>query len=147
MTRTILTLAIGAAIGVAGLTLAQTAPGHGKGLTVKTLSAVDVKEKLNGEPARATTLEVAFEPGAANAPHRHPGPVFGYLSEGELEFQAGDAPAQRLKAGDTFYEPTMVLHADSRNPSEKVRTRMLAVMLHAPDVKVLVIPEPEKGGK
>ena len=77
----------------------------------------------------------------------HPGPVFGYLLEGELEFQAGDVPAQRLKAGDTFYEPTMVLRAVSRNPSEKVRTRMLAVMLHPPDVKALVIPEPEKGGK
>jgi hypothetical protein len=48
MTRTLLLLAAGAAIGVGGLTLAQTERGHGKGLTVKTLSAVDVNEELNG---------------------------------------------------------------------------------------------------
>ena len=147
MTRTMLTLAAGAAIGVGGLTLAQTGHGHGKGPTVKTLSAVDVNEQLNGKPARATTLEVAFAPGAASAPHRHPGPVFGYVLEGELEFKAGDAPARRPKAGDTFYEPAMVLHAVSRNPSSKVRTRVLAVILHPRDAKALVIPEPAKGEK
>ena len=146
MTRTMLTLAVGAAIGVGGLTLAQTGHGHGKGPTVKTLSAY-VNEQLNGKPTRATTLEVTFEPGAASAPHCHPGPVFGYVLEGELEFQAGDAPARRLKAGDTFYEPAMVLHAVSRNPSAKVRTRVLAVILHPRDAKALVIPEPAKGGK
>ena len=97
MTRTMLTLAVGVAISVGGLTLAQTGHGHGKGPTVKTLSAVDVNEQLNGKPTRATTLEVTFEPGAASAPHRHPGPVFGYVLEGEL----------------------MVLHAVSRNPSAK----------------------------
>ncbi len=147
MTRTMLALAAGAALGVGGLTLAQTGHRHAKGPTVKTLSAVDVNEQLNGKPARATTLEVTFEPGAASAPHRHPGPVFGYVLEGEFEFQAGDAPARRLKAGDTFYEPEMVLHAVSRNPSAKARTRLLAVMLHARGAKALVVPEPAKGGK
>ncbi len=147
MTRTILTLTVGAAIGVGRLTLAQTGHGHGKGPTVKTLSAVDVAEELNGKPARATTLEVTFGPGTASAPHRHLGPVFGYVLEGELEFQTEDAPARRLKAGDTFYEPARVLHAVSRNPSDKVRTRVLAVILHPRDAKELVIPEPAKGGK
>jgi quercetin dioxygenase-like cupin family protein len=147
MTRTILTLAVGAAIGVGGLTLAQTGHGHGKGPTVKTLSAVDVGAELNGKPARATTLEVTFEPGAANAPHRHPGPVFGYVLEGELEFQAGDAPARRLRAGDTFYEPAMVLHAVARNPSDKARTRVLVVIIHPREAKALEVPEPERGGR
>jgi len=147
MTRTMLTLTVGVAISVGALTLAQTGQGHGKGPTVKALSAVDVNEQLNGKPTRATTLEVTFEPGAASAPHRHPGPVFGYVLEGELEFKAGDAPARRPKAGDTFYEPAMVLHAVSRNPSSKVRTRVLAVILHPRDAKALVIPEPAKGEK
>jgi quercetin dioxygenase-like cupin family protein len=143
----LLTLAAGAALGVGGFTLAQPGHDHGKGPTVKTLSAVDVDEELNGQPARATTLEVTFEPGAASAPHRHPGPVFGYVLEGELDFQAGDAPARRLKAGDTFYEPARALHAVSRNPSEKARTRVLAVILHPRDAKALVVPEPPKEGK
>ena len=125
MTRTMFTLAVGVAMSVGGLTLAQTGHGHGKGPTVKTLSAVDVNEQLNGKPTLATTLEVTFEPGAASAPHRHPGPVFGYVLEGEL----------------------MVLHAVSRNPSAKVRPRVLAVILHPRDAKALVVPEPAKGGK
>ena len=113
----------------------------------ETLSAVDVGEELNGKQARATTQEVTFEPGAASAPHRHPGPVFGYVLEGELEFQAGDAPARRLRAGDTFYEPAMVLHAVARNPSDKVRTRVLAVIIHPRESKALVVPEPARGGR
>ncbi len=147
MIRTILTLAVVAAVGVGGLTFAQTGHVQEKGPTVKTLSDVDVDEQLNGNPTRVTTQEVTFEPGAASAPHRHPGPVFGYVLEGELEFQAGDAPVRRLKAGDTFYEPAMVLHAVARNPSAKARTRVLAVILHPRDAKELVIPEPAKGGK
>jgi quercetin dioxygenase-like cupin family protein len=147
MTRTMLTLAVGVAIGTGGLALAQAERGHGKGPTVKTLSAVDVIEQLNGKPTRATTQEVTFEPGAASAPHRHPGPVFGYVLEGELEFRAGDAPAQKLKAGQTFYEPAGVLHTVARNPSDQARTRILAVMLHARDDNELVVPEPAKEEK
>jgi quercetin dioxygenase-like cupin family protein len=144
MTRTILTLAVGAAIGIGGRALAQPGHGHGKGPTVKTVSAVDVNEQWDGKPTRATTQEVTFEPGAASDPHRHPGPVFGYVLEGELEFRAGDAPARKLKAGDTFYEPANVLHSVARNPSNKARARVLAVMLHPRSAKALVVPEPAK---
>lgn len=144
MTRNMFALAIGAAIGMGGLALAQAGRGHGKGPTVKTLSAVDVGEELNGKATRVTTQEVTFEPGAASSPHRHPGPVFGYVLEGDLEFQAGDAPARLLRAGDTFYEPAMVLHAVARNPSDKARTRVLAVILHPRDAKALVVPESAK---
>jgi quercetin dioxygenase-like cupin family protein len=140
-------LTLAAALGMGGLTLAQTGHGHGTGPTVKTLSAVDMGEELNGKPTRATTQEVTFEPGAASAPHRHPGPVFGYVLEGELEFLAGDAPARRLRAGDTFYEPAMVLHAVARNPSDKARTRVLAVIIHPRESKALVVPELAKEKK
>jgi quercetin dioxygenase-like cupin family protein len=144
MTRTMLTVAAGTAIGMGGLALAQTGHGHGKGPTVKTVSAVDVNEQLDGKPTRATTQEVTFEPGAASAPHRHPGPVFGYVLQGELEFRAGDAPARKLKAGDTFYEPANVLHSVARNPSKKAQAGVLAVLLHPRDAKALVVPEPAK---
>ena len=140
MSRTLLTFAIGACVGVGGMTLAQ--PKHAPGPTVKPLSAVDIGETLDGKAARATALEVRFEPGADSPPHRHPGPVFGYVLEGELDFQAGDQPLKRLKTGETFYEPTMVLHAVARNPSNEAPTRVLAVLLHPRDAKELVIPEP-----
>ena len=144
MTRTLLTLAALAALGMGGLTLAQTGHGHGKGPTVKTLSAVDIDEEVSGKKAKATTVEVTFAPGAASAPHRHPGPVFGYVLEGELEFAIGDGKVRTLNAGDTFYEPAMALHRVARNPSDKATTRVLAVVVHPREAKELVIPEPTK---
>jgi quercetin dioxygenase-like cupin family protein len=137
----------GAVVGVGGLALAQHGHGDGKGPAVKTLSAVDIDEEVSGKKAKATTLEVTFAPGVASAPHRHPGPVFGYVLEGELELAIGDGKVTTLKAGDTFYEPAMALHTVSRNPSDKVTTRVLAVLIHPRDAKELVIPEPTKKGK
>jgi quercetin dioxygenase-like cupin family protein len=121
--------------------------GHGQTVTVKILSSENVVEKVDGQEATTTTLEVTIEPGGGSPPHRHPGPVFGHVLEGEFETQLGDAPARRLKAGDTFYEPTMILHALSRNPSDKNRTRVLAIMVHPRDAKGLVIPEPPQQGE
>jgi quercetin dioxygenase-like cupin family protein len=91
-----------------------------------------------------TTVEVTLEPGQASHPHRHPGAVFGYVLEGEYEWAIDDQPVKKLKAGDTFYEPTGSLHRVSRNPDDKARARVLAVLLTPRDAKELVIPEPEK---
>lgn len=65
---------------------------HGPSVTVKTLGSENVAEKVDGKDATATTLEVTIEPGGGSPPHRHPGPVFGYVLEGEFETQLGDAP-------------------------------------------------------
>jgi hypothetical protein len=78
---------------------------------------------------------------------RHPGPIFGYVLEGEFEFAVGDEKVRTLKAGDSFYEPAMALHSVSRNPSDKTRTRVLAVLVHLRDAKDLVIPEPTRKEK
>src|SRR5262245_35691989 len=117
---------------------------HKDGPKVKVLSQKDVAEKVDGKKAKATTVEVTLEPRQASAPHRHPGPVFGYVLEGEYEWAIDDQPARTLKAGDTFYEPTGCLHRVSKNPSDKNRTRVLAVVLHPEDVKDIVIPEKKK---
>ena len=110
---------------------------------VKVLSAVDVAEKVDGAKARATTFEVTFAPGVGGAPHRHPGPIFGYVLEGQFEFAVERDAVRTLKAGATFYEPAMALHRVSRNPSDKTTTRVLAVLVHPRDAEQLVIPEPE----
>jgi quercetin dioxygenase-like cupin family protein len=125
-----------------GVTLAQHY-GHGKS-KVKVLSVADVAEKIDGKKSKATTVEVTLEPGQASAPHRHPGPVFGYVLEGLYEWAIDDNPAKTLKAGDTFYEPTGCLHRVSKNPSDKNRTRIIAVVLHPHDAKEIVIPEKKK---
>ena len=141
MRSTLLALTIVAGA-VGGTTLAQHGE-HDKG-GVKTLSRKDITEKIDGKKAKATTVEVTLEPGQASAPHRHPGPVFGYVLEGEYEWAIDDNPAKILKAGDTFYEPTGCLHRVSRNPSKTGKTRLLAVVLHPADVEDIVIPEKAK---
>lgn len=146
MSRILLAFAAGLAAGVGGFALARHDHGP-KGPAVKPLSSVEIGEELAGKPAKATFLEVSFEPGAAGTPHRHPGPVFGYVLEGEFETKVGDGPVQKLKAGDTFYEPTMALHAVSRNPSQKSKARVLAVLLHPRDAKELVLPADAKKDK
>jgi quercetin dioxygenase-like cupin family protein len=135
-------LAVCIAIGVGGLTLAPHGE-HDKG-GVKTLSRKDIIEKIDAKKAKATTVKVTLGPGEASAPHRHPGPAFGYVLEGEYEWAIDDNPAKILKVGDTFYEPTGCLHRVSRNPSKKGTTHVVAVVLHAADVEDIVIPEKSK---
>ena len=112
--------------------------------TAKPISAWDIVEKLDGKEAKATVVEVTLGPGQAGEPHRHPGPVFGYVLEGEYELGLDDQPTKVLKAGETFYEATGCLHRVSKNPATKGNTRVLAVVLHPRDAKQITIPEPKK---
>jgi len=108
--------------------------------SVTMLSERNVIEKLDGKEARVTTVEVTFGPGVAGKPHRHPGPIFGYVLEGEFELGLDDKPVKTLKAGETFYEPSGALHRVSRNPSTTTKTRVLAVILHQRNTDQIVIP-------
>ncbi len=135
-----LVFAAGAFIGVGGMAVAR----HDVKETAKPISAWDIGEKLDGKETKVTVVEVTLEPGQAGKPHRHPGPVIGYVLEGEYEWAIDDQPANTLKAGDTFYEPTECLHRVSKNPAAKGNTRVLAVVLHPRDAKRITIPEREK---
>lgn len=140
MIRTLLTLAAGIVVGTGGMTAAH----HDEGEKVKVISATDIKEKLDGKDAKATIVEVTIEPGQSGAAHRHPGPGFVYVLEGEYELGINDQPTKVFKAGETFYEPTGCLHRVSKNPAAKGKTRLIAVVLHPRDAKEVAIPEPKK---
>src|SRR5215831_9218235 len=142
MIRTLLTLAAGIGVGVA-VTFAADHDHH-KAVKVTQLSQRDIIEKLDGKAARATVLEVPFEPGQKDTPHRHAGPVFGYVLEGEYEHALDDEPVKKYKAGDTFYEPSGCVHRVSKNPAAKGNARVLAVVLHPRDARQITIPEPKK---
>jgi len=129
------------ALVICGLALAAHDEAEQGKPKVTTLSEKDITEKLDGKKAKATTVEVTLEPGQASTPHRHPGPVFGYVIEGAYEWAIDDQAAKTLKAGDTFYEPTGCLHRVSKNPGN-TKTRVLAVVLHAHDTKQISTPEP-----
>jgi quercetin dioxygenase-like cupin family protein len=140
MYRTAFALVFAASVSLA----ARDGHDAGRG-TAKVLSAADIAEKVDGKQSKATTVEVTLAPGQAGAPHRHPGPVFGYVLEGEYEWAIDDKPAKVLKVGDTFYEPTGCLHRVSKNPSKSGKTRVLAVVVHPHDARAIAVPD--KGGK
>ncbi len=116
MKRTQLLFVVAIVLGLGGMTLAHF---HEDGESVKIISARDIKEKLDGKDAKVTVVEVTIEPGQSGVPHRHPGPGFVYVLEGEYELGIDDQPTKMFKAGETFYEPTGCLHRVSKNPAAK----------------------------
>ena len=141
MVRTLLTLVAGIGIGAGGMFAGHQ---HHDGEKVRVIAESDIAEKLDGKDAKRTVVEVIIEPGEAGLPHRHPGPGFGYVAEGEYELAIDDQPSKVLKQGETFYEPTGCLHRVSKNPSTKSRTRVIAVVLSPRDAKMVAIPEEKK---
>ena len=123
-----------------GSILAQSQPMEGMPSS-KLVAAIDVEETIDGKAARSSTVELTFKPGQQSVPHRHPGPVYGYVMEGTFEFKVEGQPLQTLKPGEAFYEPRMILHEVSRNPSQTHYTKVLAIVVHPREAKQLMIPE------
>jgi quercetin dioxygenase-like cupin family protein len=117
---------------------------HEDGESVRVISAQDIKEKLDGQDAGVTVVEVTIEPGKEGLAHRHPGPGLVYVAEGQYELGIDDQPTKIFKAGETFYEPTGCLHRVSRNPAKQGRTRLIAFVLHPRNAKEIAIPEGKK---
>ncbi len=142
MARRLFWTALGIVLGAAGYALAQQAAKdeHG-GLKQRVLLAQVLPEKLDGKEAKVTVLELERAPGTAGAPHRHPGPVFVYVLDGELESAIDGQEPKVYAKGEMFYEPPRALHRVSRNPSKTAPVRFLAFLLTAKDEKELVRPE------
>lgn len=139
--RVIGVLVVGVVLGAGGMAIASR---HDDGEAVKVVSTFDVKEKLDGNETRATVVEVTIEPGRSGLAHRHPGPGFVYVLEGEYELGIDDQPTKTYKAGEVFYEPTNCLHRVSRNPAREGKTRLMAVVLHPRNVHEITVPEPKQ---
>ena len=145
MIRSGLVLVTGLAIGIGvGVAAKEVVHDHGDGESVKLLAAREILEKLDGQEATASVVEVTIGPGQAGVAHRHPGPGFVYVLEGEYELGIDDQPTKVFKAGETFYEPTGCLHRVSKNPSQKGKTRLIAWVLHPRDAKEIAVPEKTK---
>ena len=78
-------------------------------------------------------------------PHRHSGPVFGYMLEGRMLFELeGQAPVEII-AGEAFWEPGGdVVHYQTRNLEASQWSRFLAVCLCAPGVDMITMLEPRE---
>ncbi|AKS32449.1 cupin domain-containing protein [Mycolicibacterium goodii] len=79
------------------------------------------------------------------APHRHSGPVFGYVLEGRMLFELEGEEPREIIAGEAFWEPGGdVVHYQMRNLEATSWTRLLAVCLCAPGVDMITMLEPHE---
>jgi quercetin dioxygenase-like cupin family protein len=61
--------------------------------------------------------------------HRHPGPVLGYVLEGQMIFGVNNGPEQAIPTGRTFFEPTGTLHSAGGSASADAPARAIVFML------------------
>ncbi|HJP72753.1 MAG TPA: cupin domain-containing protein [Pseudonocardiaceae bacterium] len=98
------------------------------------------------EGSHAMTQLVELPPADAGLePHRHSGPVFGYVLQGRILFELeGEAPRE-ISAGEAFWEPGGdVVHYQVANLEPETPSRFLAVCVCAPGVDMITMLGPEE---
>jgi quercetin dioxygenase-like cupin family protein len=89
--------------------------------------------------AEVIIISMDYAPGAGTVKHRHPGPVFAYVTRGTIISQLGTAPPITFDEGQTWYEPPGAVHSTSRNASTTVPAKLI-VFFVADRHEVLTIP-------
>jgi quercetin dioxygenase-like cupin family protein len=76
-------------------------------------------------------VELNPSPGSTSAGpgHRHPGPVLGYIVEGQMRFAIDKQAEQVIPAGKTFFEPFGAVHTTSGSARSDGPTRAVVFML------------------
>jgi quercetin dioxygenase-like cupin family protein len=96
--------------------------------------------------AHVMTATIELPPGdSGTPPHRHSGPVFGYMLDGEMLFELEGEPERVIKAGEAFWEPGGdVIHYQAANNLADVRSRFVVVMICAPGQEMLTFVGPDE---
>jgi quercetin dioxygenase-like cupin family protein len=96
--------------------------------------------------AEAMTIHVTVPAGSPGLPpHRHSGPVFGYVLEGEMVFELEGEPERVIRAGETFWEPGGdVIHYQDGNNLRDAETKFVVVMFCVPGQPMVVPVSPEE---
>ncbi|TDD59494.1 cupin domain-containing protein [Kribbella antibiotica] len=96
--------------------------------------------------AEARTIEITIPPGDPGAPpHRHPGPIFGYMIEGEILFELEGQAPRVIKAGEALYEPGGdVIHLQGANNRTDVEARFVVTMFAEPGTPILTVVSAEE---
>ena len=86
------------------------------------------------------TLLVVLPPGSAGTPpHRHTGPAFGFVIEGEMIFELEGEPERVVRAGETFWEPGGdLIHYQDGNNLTDAETRFVVTMFWVPGQPMLI---------
>ncbi|WP_405058759.1 cupin domain-containing protein [Kribbella sp. NBC_01505] len=96
--------------------------------------------------AEARTIRITLAPGDPGAPpHRHPGPVFGYVIQGEVLFELEGQAPRILRAGDALAEPGGdVIHLQGANNLSDTETQFVVTMLAPPGTPILTVVSAEE---
>lgn len=84
--------------------------------------------------AHVMTVLIEFPPGdPGTPPHRHPGPAFGYMVEGEMLFELEGQPPRVIHAGEAFWEPGGdVIHYSDGNHRSDIASKFTVTMMCVP---------------
>jgi quercetin dioxygenase-like cupin family protein len=98
------------------------------------------------EGAHGMTIVIEYPPGdPGTPPHRHSGPAFGYVLEGEMRFELEGEPERVIRAGEAFWEPGGdVIHYQDGNNRSDSRLRFTVTMLCAPGEPMLVLVDEQE---
>jgi quercetin dioxygenase-like cupin family protein len=98
------------------------------------------------EGAHVMTVLVQFPPGdPGTPPHRHSGPAFGYMLEGEMRFELEGEPERIIRAGETFWEPGGdVIHYQDGNNRTDSWSRFIVTMMCAPGKPMISLVDDEE---
>jgi quercetin dioxygenase-like cupin family protein len=101
-----------------------------------------VSQLLPDVPGKRLVVVRLKLPAARDAqpqPHRHPGSVFVYVTEGIARLGVQGQPVQTVHAGQVFYEPQGALHTVAASDSDTETASAIAIMI-VPDGAPLVLP-------
>jgi len=101
---------------------------------------------LDGDRLKTVLLEIAYGPGEASTPHRHPCAVVGYVVEGSLRSEVEGQPERIYKAGESFYEAPNGIHLVSANASTTEPAKLLAYFICDRDTP-LSMHVPQRSGQ
>ncbi|MGW0085814.1 cupin domain-containing protein [Streptomyces sp. NPDC003393] len=94
----------------------------------------EVRPSFVPEGFHVMTMMIEYPPGDRGAPpHRHPGPAFGVVVEGEMRMELEGEPERVVRAGEAFWEPGGdVIHHQDGNNRDDVPLRFTVTMLCEP---------------
>lgn len=111
---------------------------------------LEVLAQVDDAPIRAglsvTTLRVTLPPASAGTPpHRHPGPVFGYVVRGAVTFEVEGKGVTTLRAGDAFWEPGGdTIHYQDANALDDAETEFVVTLMLPPGADLLTLVTDEE---
>jgi quercetin dioxygenase-like cupin family protein len=96
--------------------------------------------------AHAMTIVIEYPPGSPGyPPHRHSGPAFGYMLEGEMLFELEGEPPRVIRAGESFWEPGGdVIHYSDGNNRDDIKSRFVVTMLCVPGTPMLTLVDDDE---